>query len=229
MKLAIHSSRVVVFFVAAGALAALDATAQNATAPACRTYSAEEVRTLSGAGHGTINQTCRFDAGTFERVCTIRSQATGGSFTLELTDKYASVADFVDEIRVVPPVARIQHQTRRFTSGPAPNAEVAYEYDAARRQTRISTNMKGNLLVMTYDGWDDKGRPTSGVTSSRASTIPLKYAYDDAARTMTITGPAGVEVDTYDADGNMIHETSTDGGGKTEYAIKIVKTDKVCR
>jgi hypothetical protein len=46
---------------------------------------------------------------------------------------------------------------------------------------------------------------------------------------MTITGPAGVQVDTYDVDGNMIHEISTDGGGKTDFAIKIVRTEMVCR
>jgi hypothetical protein len=225
------SCRVVVTVLACAgtALTSIGALGQTPSAPACRTYSAEEVRTLSGAGSGTINQTCRFDSATFERTCTIRSRTNAGSFTLDLTDKYASVADFVDEIRVIPPIARIQRQMRRFVSGPAANADVTYEYDGARRQTRISTAMKGNLIVMTYNGWDAMGRPTGGVSSSRASTVTLKYDYDDAARTMTITGPAGVEVDTYNADGNMIQETSTDGGGKTEYAIKITKTETVCR
>jgi hypothetical protein len=46
---------------------------------------------------------------------------------------------------------------------------------------------------------------------------------------MTITGPVGVEVDTYNADGNMIHEVSTDGSGRTEYATDILKTEKACR
>jgi hypothetical protein len=46
---------------------------------------------------------------------------------------------------------------------------------------------------------------------------------------MRTTGPVGVQIDTYDADGNMIHEVSTDGGGKTEIAIKIIKTERVCR
>jgi hypothetical protein len=187
------------------------------------------VRTLSGASSGTINQTCHFDAATYERLCTIRSRTNAGSFTLTLTDKYTSVADFVDEIRVIPPIARIHRQTRRFASGPAANADVTYEYDGARRQTRLSTAVNNNLMVMTYNGWDAVGRPTGGVSSSKASTVSLKYTYDDAARTMTIAGPAGVEVDTYNADGNMIHEISTDGSGKTDFAIKIVKTEMVCR
>ena len=230
MTLRHHSARAVAFVAcAAGALASTVSMGQTQAAPACRTYSAEEVRTLSGAGSGTINQTCRFDAATLERACTIRSKTNAGSFTLNLADKYASVADFVDEIRVIPPIARIQRQTRRFASGPAADADVSYEYDAERRQTRISTSMKGNLMVMTYNAWDAIGRPTAGATSGRGSSVSLKYAYDDAARTMTITGPVGVEIDTYNADGNMIREVSTDGGGKTEYEIKITKTDTICR
>ena len=205
------------------------AAGQTHTTPQCRTYSAEEVRTLTGVGSGTIEQTCHFDHATYERVCTIRSRINAGSFELNLTDTYLSVGDFVDEIRVIPPIARIQRQTRRFVSGPAANADLTYEYDTTHRQTRISTNMNGNLMVTTYNAWDAHGRPTSAVTNNRASTVSLTYTYDDHARTMRINGPAGEEVDTYNADGNMIHEVSTDGGGKTDYAIRIVKTDTVCR
>jgi len=230
MTLRHHSARVGVLLACAGsALASTASIRQASPAPTCRTYSAEEVRTLSGAGSGTIRQTCRFDAATFERACAMRSKTNAGSFTLNLTDKYASVADFVDEVRVVPPIARIQRQTRRFASSPAANADVTYEYDPARRQVRMSTDMNGNPIVMTYNAWDNMGRPTVAMSSSRGSTMSLKYAYDDAARTMTITGPAGVEVDTYNADGNMIREVSTDGSGKTEYAVEIVKTETICR
>jgi hypothetical protein len=202
---------------------------QASAPPSCRTYSAEEVRTLSGAASGAIDQTCHFDTTTQERVCTMRSRTSTSSFTLDLRDTYASATDFVDEIRVIPPIARIERQTRRFTAGRGANADVTYEYDGARRQTRLSTSINNNLMVITYSGWDSLGRPTRALSSSRASTVSLTYAYDDAARTMTITGPAGVEVDTYDANGNMIHEVSTDGGGKVDFAIKIVKTEKVCR
>ena len=204
-------------------------TARQAQAPQCRTFTTEEVRTVSGAAAGTISQTCRFDLPTTSRVCTMRTRLSNTSFDLVYTDKYNSVADFVDEIRIVPPIARIQSQTRRFTSGSGPNAQIAYEYDAARRQTRLSTNMTGNLLVTTYSAWDPLGRPTAAVVSSRASTINLQYKYDDALRTMTTTNPAGVQIDTYDADGNMIREESTDGGGKAIHAFKINKTEKVCK
>jgi hypothetical protein len=33
---------------------------------------------------------------------------------------------------------------------------------------------------------------------------------------MTITSPGGTEVDSYDTDGNMMHEVSTDGGDATK-------------
>lgn len=198
-------------------------------APACRTYSAEEVRTLTGAASGSINQTCHFDTANSERVCTIQSRTSAGSFTLKLTEKYDSVADFVDEISVIPPISRIQTQARRFTNGPAPNADLTYLYDGMRRQTRMTTAIAGRLSVITYNAWDAAGRPTAAVSSNAASTASLQYRYDDAARTMTITGPAGVETDTFDADGNMVHEVSTDGGGVTTFAIKIANTEKVCR
>jgi hypothetical protein len=210
-------------------IAGVDLVGQAPPAPRCRTYSVEEVRTLSGAGSGAIEQTCHFDSVTFERACTIRSRTNAGSFTLNITDTYVSVGDFVDEIRVIPPIARIRRQTRRFANRPAANADLTYEYDSTQRQTRISTRMNGNLMVVTYGAWDSLGRPTSAVSSNRASTVSLTYSYDDRARTMKITGPAGEEVDTYNADGNMIHEVSTDGGGKTDFAIKIAKTETVCR
>jgi hypothetical protein len=130
------------------------AAGQTHSTPQCRTYSAEEVRTLTGVGSGTIEQTCHFDHATYERVCTIRSRINAGSFELNLTDTYLSVGDFVDEIRVIPPIAGIRRQTRRFVSGPAANADLTYEYDTAHRQTRISTNMNGNLMVTTYNTWD---------------------------------------------------------------------------
>ena len=159
----------------------------------------------------------------------MRTRLGATSFDLSYTDKYNSVADFIDEIRVVPPVARIQTQSRRYASGPAPNSEVTYEYDAARRQTRLSTNMAGNLLLTTYSAWDASGRPTAATVSSRASTINLQYRYDDAARTMTTTNPAGSQTETYDTDGNIIRSESTDGSGTTVFDVKINKTDRICR
>lgn len=231
MTLALRPSRLVrlVLTCAGSALALVRVGGQAPSPPTCRTYSAEEVRTLSGASSGTISQTCHFDAATHERVCTIRSRTSPGSFTLNLTDKYTSAADFVDEIRVIPPIARVQRQARRFASGPAANADVTYEYDGARRQTRLLTAVNNNLMVTTYNAWDTVGRPTSDVSSSWASTMSRKYTYDGTARTTTITGPVGVEIDTYDANGNLIHEMSTDGSGKTDSAIKIIKTEMVCR
>ncbi|HXT70441.1 MAG TPA: hypothetical protein VN700_11830 [Vicinamibacterales bacterium] len=198
-------------------------------AGACRTFSAEEIRTITGASGGTIWQACRFDLATMSRICSVRTQTTATNFEVTFTDKYNSVADFVDEVRIVPPIARIQTQARQYTSGRGTNGQIKYEYDGDRRQTRLTSNMGGNLLVTTYTSWDPKGRPTIATISSQASSFNLQYKYDDALRTMTITGPAGIEVDTYDENGNMIKEETADGMGRTFYAVKITKTDKVCK
>ena len=80
----------------------------QAPQPPCRTFMADEVRTLSGATSGTISQTCRFDLPTTSRICMMRTRLSHTSFDLTYTDKYNSVEDFVDEIRIVPPIARIQ-------------------------------------------------------------------------------------------------------------------------
>ena len=198
------------------------------SSPACRIFSADEVRTVSGANSGTIRQSCRFDSATTSRICTMSSQLRVGSFNLTFTDKYDSIADFVDEIRVIPPIARIRTQTRTYTGG-GTGGQIAYEYDATRRQTRLSSNIGATLLITTYDDWDASGRPQRATVGSAATKITLRYKYDDVARTMTTTGPAGVQIDTYDANGNMIHEVATDPTGKTIFSIKIDKTDKVCK
>src|SRR5262245_3811661 len=124
--------------IAAGIVASTTLAGRRQTAPpTCRTFSADETRTASGVQRGTITQACRFDQATTSRICTMRSRIGAGSFDVTYTDKYNSVADFVDEIAVVPPIARIRQQSRRFTSGSGPNAEITYEYDTAGRQTRL--------------------------------------------------------------------------------------------
>ena len=197
-------------------------------APECRVFSADEVRIVTGATAGTVNQVCRFDLPATSRICTIRTRMANTNFDLELTDKYRSAADFVDEIRVIPPISRIQTQSRRYSSGPSTGGELRYEYDSNRRQTSIVSNMGGIRQVTTYGGWDVKGRPTTA-TVSGGTPFTLQYKYDDVQRTMTTTGPGGSQVDTYDANGNMIREEAVDGHGRTVFSIKINKTDKICK
>ena len=220
---------VTLFTVALTTSAALVSFARAQSPPTCRIFTAEEVRTVTGVTSGTITQNCRFDTPTTSRICTMRTRLGAQSFDVEYIDKYKSVDDFVDEIRVVPPIARIQTQSRRYISGSGSNMTLAYDYDATRRQTHLSTNVGGNLLVTTYGDWDPLGRPTTATVSSRASTFTLRYKYDDKLRTMTNTGPAGTQIYTYDADGNMIREETADASGRTVHSFKINKTDKICK
>ena len=196
--------------------------------PECRTFTTDEVRTVTGATSGTISQTCRWDAAATSRICNMRTRLSNTSFEVTYTDKYASVADFIDEIRVIPPISRIQSQSRRYLSGSGPTGELRYEYDSNRRQTRITASMSSGQVVTSYTAWDAKGRPTAATVSGGAP-FQLSYKYDDVLRTMATSGPVGVQRDTYDADGNMIREEATDGHGVTNYVWKINKTEKVCK
>jgi hypothetical protein len=224
----IRFRRTAALVAAIGSVCSVNALGRQ-SAPACRTFSAEEIRTVAGAVGGTISQACRFDLPTTSRICSIRTRLSATNFDVTFTDKYNSAADFVDEIRMVPPIARIQTQARQYTSGSGTNGQIKYEYDATARQTRLTSNMGGQLLVTTYSSWDPKGRPTMATVSSQAASFNLQYKYDDTQRTMTITGPAGIQVHGYDADGNLIKEDNVDGGGRSVTSIKITKTDKVCK
>src|SRR5262245_6938329 len=198
--------------------------------PTCRIFSAEEVRSVSGGTSGSISQSCKWDAATTSRICTMRTRQANTVFDLTYTDKYASVADFVDEVTVNPPISRIQSQSRRYISGSATGGEIKYDYDSMRRQAKLSGIMGTNLVLTTYTAWDFKGRPTAAtVATNQASPIALQYRYDDGLRTMTTTGPVGSQVDTYDINGNMIRSESKDGHGLTTYVITINKTEKVCK
>jgi YD repeat-containing protein len=199
----------------------------------CRTYSADEVRTYSTSpsrGSGSIKQTCHFDRAANQRTCTQRHSGDAGTYTVVLVDAYESAAGFVEEVSVVPPIARVLSGQRRFSGTPAPDADLTFSYDAQRRQTHLVTRMSNGMTqTLTYTAWDPAGRPTVAVAGAPGGGFQLAYAYDDAERTMTIRGPAGVQTHTYDANGNLIHEVAVAAGNTVTYAITLDRTETICR
>ena len=194
----------------------------------CRTYAAEEVSTVTGPGAGTITQSCHFDPARRQHACTIRSRTEAGDFTLTDVQTYASIADFVDEVRVIPPVSLVLRETRRFSRTDS-DSDISFEHDKTGRQTRALMSINGQQIVVTYGEWDAKGRSTVETSKGVTAPITLRHVYDDNARTTTTTGPSGVDTKTYDANGNMTREVSASGKEQTVYAIVIAKTETVCK
>jgi len=194
-------------------------------APTCRTYPTAQTRAFSVGG---ASETCEYDTRTNVHTCTmdLRIQAPRRIVSVR---QYKSAADFVDEIRVIPPLSRAASGTTTYQpSGPgAQNATIAFTYDSQRRQTDMLFQFAdGRTVKTTYSAWDASGRPTAHTTSGQA----FRYAYDDAKRTMTITGPGGVQVHWFDQNGNLIKQDDSPAGAPASTTtVTITKTATVCR
>jgi YD repeat-containing protein len=194
-------------------------------APKCRTYPTEQTRAFSTGG---ASEKCDYDTGTNVHTCTmdLRIQAARRIVSVR---QYKSAADFVDEIRVIPPISRaVSGSTTYQPSGPgAQNATIAFNYDPQRRQTDMLFQFAdGRTVKTTYSAWDASGRPTAHTTSGQA----FRYAYDDAKRTMTITGPGGVQVHWFDPNGSLVKQDDAPAGAPASTTtVTINKTATVCR
>jgi len=191
--------------------------------PACRDYAAASNR----SGVGAASETCGFDAATNRFTC-ILNLASNRVVSMR---QYASKADFVDEIRLIPPISRAQSGTTTYSaSGPgAQNATLTFAYDGQRRQTELSFRFAdGRVIKGVYTQWDASGRPTLMTNAGQT----LKYSYDDAKRTMTIVNATsgGSQVHTFDANGSLVREDIVSPAGAAAATIvKINKTAQVCR
>jgi hypothetical protein len=132
---------------------------------------------------------------------------------------YGSVADFVDEVSVIPPKTGWASQSGLATSsGPSPrcpNETYALtqtnSYDSQGRLLRSESTgreFRFRSMVATFPGtrvytaWDLSGRPTN--YSPRLLGSPDVYRYDDSARTRSTVGGLSTAVDTFDSNGNLV-------------------------
>ena len=194
--------------------------------PQCRTFSAAQTETFSAGGGAS--QTCTFDSASFVYTC-VKDIGIQVARRVTSVRQYASVADFVEEVRMIPPISRALSGTTTYSPGGAgaSNAKLTFNYDAQRRQTEMITAFAdGRVVKTTFTAWDASGRPIAHTTAGQS----YKFAYNDSTRTMSIAGPGGTQTQTYDQDGNMINGTDAAIGGKTNITtITISKTTKVCR
>jgi YD repeat-containing protein len=147
--------------------------------------------------------------------------------------KFASVADFVGDAPRIQVYGTLETHpmtttVRITTPGLLSTSTSTYSYDAQRRPARIAIqNDAGGSDVQTFNAWDTFGRPTAATTNRESFT----YAYDDAARTMTLTNVSagGVITQTFDANGNQIRQVSVSSTESGTATVTIQATATVCR
>ena len=172
---------------------------------------------------------------------------------------YGSVADFVDEVSVIPPKTRWASQSGMGTysgpSGPCANrtsaATTTNSYDSQERLVRsVSTGGVGpRSLVATslgnnnvYTAWDVFGRQTAYGHPDSVGALN-HISYDDSARTRStayFTAPTKT-ADTFDSNGNLVRSLTVtripprplSGGTEfvttTDTIFVIHATRRVCR
>jgi YD repeat-containing protein len=197
-------------------------------------YTLIQTATANPSFRSTTRATCSFSATALEYACTINySDSAGTSSTTTSAAIYASLADVVDEVSVIPPLKRLVSVIGTTTVNGRRNTSTGtYTYDSQKRITREASPG----TTTTYSAWDGAGRPTRATsTASNGSTTTLSMTYEDAARTMTTSNTqAGVTTrctQAYDVNGNPTSYicTSSVSGGATNGTMSITSTAQVCR
>jgi hypothetical protein len=139
---------------------------------------------------------------------------------------YRSVADFVDEVRVVPGLS-MQISTSTTNTGACGfgTNTAAFTYDSQRRVASVSSGTSTTV----YTAWDGSGRPTAG--SFTGTTIA--NVYNDATRTWVQTQVTGANTSTttttFDANGLQLTVVNVSGGNQSTTTFTNTATAQVCK
>jgi hypothetical protein len=178
----------------------------------CRTFPTAVTTT-------TVPQTILNNAVTVQNFNTTTNELTattssvGGVVCSITVSTYNSRADFVDEVKVIPPVSLLtESRTTNTGACGTGSVDIRYEYDTQRRLLHVINN---GVLVASYAAWDSSGRPTGGGTTS--------IVYNSSARTQVQTlSPAGAAsqttTTTFDLDGNVVSILNNTTGQSTNFA-----------
>ncbi len=197
---------------------------------ACRNYAASVTATTTTTSTGTNPSvatqsiTASYNTATNQLSETGTGMSNNGMCRRNVTwlTSYGSVADFVDEVSVIPPKTRWASQSGTATysgpSGPCENgtfsATTTNSYDSqGRLATSVSTGgISVRSLVATsvgnnnvYTAWDVFGRQTAYAHPDSLGALN-HISYDDSARTRSttyFTAPT-TTTDTFDSNGNLV-------------------------
>jgi hypothetical protein len=203
----------------------------------CRTMATAATTKSRGPGFSAdTTTTCRYDKATNQSTCTNNyTDSLGTSTTTVSVTTFASLADAIDEIKVIPPRRRsLRTDTTATGARGSAASSLANTYDKENRLIQEVGESPGGTFTTTYTAWDEAGRPTAGKTVMRANINALTLVYDDKARTVTTTTDTGgqrlVCVLTFDADGNPAATSCKAPGGVTNSSTTTsTATEKICR
>ena len=196
----------------------------------CRTYPTASVVTVESNGRSSSSPaTCSWNAALHQLTCTVNTSG-GGPVCATTVSAYNSTADFIDEIRVIPPALLRTSDVQTSDGSPACGAgsfqNITYVYDSQRRLTQIVNGPS----TTTYTAWDAAGRPTQG---SLPAGTPVTIAYDETARTQTQTSGSGdaavVVTTTFDPDGTPTRVVSVNAGVTTTTSTQVNSTARICK
>jgi hypothetical protein len=204
----------------------------------CRTAATTATTRTKGPGFTAETTTaCQFDKATNRSTCTNKYvDSVGTSTTTVSVTSFASLADVLDEINVIPPRRR-SLRTDTTATGPrgSSTSSLANTYDEQNRLAQeVGETSGGGTFMTTYTSWDEAGRPTAGKTVTKGNINSLTLSYDNAARTITTTTDSGLQklvcVLTFDAAGNPAATSCKVPGGMTNGSTTTTTaTEKICR
>jgi hypothetical protein len=206
-------------------------------AATCRNLATELTARVTAAGGftATIKTSCTFNQSLKEGTCSVQySDSQGTKTTSETTTKYASIADIVDEIAVIPPLIYARSTTGKMSGNRGTTAGTSTNsFDTSRRITRTVNESAMGTSTTTYSDWDAAGRPTRASDVGRGFSNTRSISYDDAARTRTtiVNGGQLRTMETFDADGNQIAATTTAAGATvaTKTDVTVAASQRLCK
>lgn len=231
-------------------------TQTSADCKATRDYPAAGTKRLFGMDapfEGT------FDVTALTYASVVLGDYNGDEMRVTQSFIYPGIEAFVDERA---PMGSVRHTSSAVsiinlsTGVELTGIHDTYTFDGDRisgRSSESSENgQKFKAETVTYNAWDDSGRPLSGAlehdeSGHHCTNVPVTIAYDDTARTVTetidylsedvivITGSPNcnrTEVDvnqnTYDGD-NFISRISDDGGETSQIeTVEVTETGVAC-
>lgn len=201
----------------------------------CRVLmTAYEMTTSAGPFKATSSAACSFDKGTAVAKCSIEYRDSTGRISTSMTEsRFRSLDDLIDEARVVPPLTKsLSSSGTQRAAGKTTTGSQVNQYDASGRLLRTDSNPGQPSASRTaYSDWDSAGRPRVARDTGKGFDNRRDIAYDDSARTRTtrVNGGVVVTVETFDADGNPVQQTSRGGNSENTTVIRPTATQRICR